>query len=56
MAKINRDPSTTSEPTVSPADEKLAFEAPKLSYVKPTVEKHAIVDVTAGFFGTFYGG
>lgn len=32
------------------------FEAPKMTYVRPTVEKHDIVDVTAGFFGTFYGG
>lgn len=36
--------------------EKPDFEAPKMTYVKPSIERHAIVDVTAGFFGTFYGG
>lgn len=30
------------------------FEEPKLEYIEPSIETHSIVDVTAGFFSTFY--
>ena len=35
-------------------ERKEPFDKPKLTYVKPEVVEHAIADVTAGFFGTFY--
>ena len=55
MAKDNSDILTNDAPNTR-HEGKRPFVAPKLTYIKPTVEKHAIVDVTAGFFGTFYGG